>query len=86
MFLDLNQQPDEVSCKWLLSGMAAAILAMGGALLGLAAYIKHLVKKLSECEASKTELLKQQVVDLKENHSLVDTLMNVVTKERKGGP
>lgn len=81
----VDQSSADVSCKWLLSGMAAAIVAMGGALLGLAYYIKHLVKRLSTVEEQKSQLYDRRIEDLKENHVLVDTLMKVVTRERGGG-
>ena len=81
----IDQPSTDVSCRWLLSGMAAAILAMGAALLGLAGYIRHLVKRLATAEEQKSDLYDRRIADLKENHSLVDTLMKVVFKE-KGGP
>lgn len=81
----IDQASADVSCKWLLSGMAAAILAMGAALLGLAGYIRHLVKRIATVEEQKSALYDQRITDLKENHSLVDTLMKVVTKAQ-GGP
>jgi hypothetical protein len=81
----VDQSSAEISCKWLLGGMAAAILAMGAALLGLAGYIQHLVKRLAMAEEQKSDLYDRRIADLKENHSLVDTLAKVVFKE-KGGP
>jgi hypothetical protein len=80
----IDQQSMDVSCKWLLSGMALAIVAMGAALLGLAGYIRHLVKRLATAEEQKSDLYDQRITDLKENHSLIDTLTKVVFKEKGG--
>lgn len=79
-----DQPPDPISCKWLLTGMAIAVTAMGGALLGLAGYIRHLVKRIATVEEQKSDLYDRRIADLKENHSLIDTLMQVVSKEKRG--
>lgn len=84
-FLIVVDQPStDVSCKWLLSGMAVAIVAMGGALLGLAYYIQYLVKRIAIIEKQKSDLYDQRIADLKENHSLIDTLMKVISREKGG--